>query len=297
MILITGATGKTGRHIIAALQRRGEPVRAMARSENVLELATDGVEAVQADMLDEAAVRAALDGVRAVVVIGPTFNTQEIAMGRSVINAAVATGVRRVVQLSVYSPQIETLVNHQSKLSTEDYVVKSGLEYTILQPMHFMQNYDPVKAAGLGRLRLPYTISEPRSYIDVADVAEVAAITLTEPGHLYAVYPLSGGELLSTEDVAALIAARAGVEISCEEVSVPEFVEWVSGPDGLPGYMVDGLHRLFTYYSRHPLLGNPNVLRWLLGREPTTFAQFVDRTLGEGTKEALPWAVATQRTD
>lgn len=92
MILVTGATGKTGRGIAAALRRRGEPVRVMARSENVLEMEADGVEAVQADILDEASVRAALAGARAVVVIGPTFNTQGIAMGRSVINAAVATG-------------------------------------------------------------------------------------------------------------------------------------------------------------------------------------------------------------
>lgn len=160
--------------------------------------------------------------------------------------------------------------------------------------MHYMQNYDPVKAAERGRLRLPYTISEPRSYCDVADVAEVAALTLTEPGHLYAVYPLSGGELLSTEEVAALIGARAGVEIAREQISVPE---WVGGTAGLPGYMVDGLHRLFTYYSRHPLLGNPNVLRWLLGREPTTFGEFVDRTLAEGNEESLPWAVAGESRD
>ncbi|HVO53841.1 MAG TPA: NmrA family NAD(P)-binding protein [Solirubrobacterales bacterium] len=292
MILVTGATGKTARNVIEALGRRDEPVRALARSSNVHELEADGVETIQADMLDPQAMRAAMDGVRAAVFIGPTLNTQEVAMGRNVIDAAVAAGVPRFLQLSVAHPQIETLVNHQSKLATEDYLVGSGLEFTILQPMHYMQNYDPLKASETGALRIPYDISLLRSYVDLADVGEVAAITLTEPGHVYATYPLSGADLISVEQIAALISQRAGVAVSAEQITPAAFAEMVSGSGNLSQYAIDGIHRLFTYYSFHPLLGNPNVLGWLLGRPPTTFEQYVDRCFATETPPPPPAWIA-----
>jgi uncharacterized protein YbjT (DUF2867 family) len=277
MILIPAATGKTGRLLIEALRRRDEPVRAMARSENVHELRTDGVETFAGDILDPAALREALDGVRGAVFIAPTFTPMEVAMGRSVIDAALAAGVERFLQFSVAHPQIDFLANHRAKLEVEDYLVNSGLDFTILQPMHMMQNYDPLKAASDGVLRMPYTVSLRRSFVDLADVAEAAAIALTEPGHTYATYPLCGPDLLSVEEVAAIIAARAGVEVGCEQLPISALIEAISEGHRLYPYTSDGIHRLFTYYSLHGLVGNPNVLRWLLGREPTTVEQYVDR--------------------
>src|SRR4051794_32615772 len=115
MILMTAATGKTGHHVIRALPERGETVRALARSDKLDELKRDGVETVRADLLDIPSIVAAMEGVRAVVHVGPTFDPREITMGQNVIDAAKRAGVERIVLFSVAHPTIEFLLNHQAK--------------------------------------------------------------------------------------------------------------------------------------------------------------------------------------
>jgi uncharacterized protein YbjT (DUF2867 family) len=285
MILITAASGKTGRHLVDGLRERGQMVRLLARSASVHEMRADGVETVSADMMNPEDLRSALDGVNAVVHIGPVFHPLETAMGQFVIDGAVAAGVRRFVYFSAYQPQIDFLVNHQAKLRIEDYLINSGLDFTILQPMHYMQNVDPAQVAREGVLRLPYSMSTPLAFVDLVDVAEVATRVLTEDGHVYATYPLCGTDLLSGTGIASQVAERAGVEIRGEEVAIPDFLTILAGEHPLPRYVVDGFYRLFTYYSLHGIRGNPNVLRWLLGREPGTFTQYIERNLAsESTK-------------
>ena len=279
MILMTAATGKTGHHVIRALRERGETVRALARSDKLDALEGDGVETVRADLLDVSAIEAAMEGVRAVVHVGPTFDPREITMGQNVVDAAKRAGLERVVYFSVYHPQLEFLLNHQAKSRVEDYLVTSGVPYTILQPMHYLQAIDPVQVAKDGALRLPYSMTTPLSFVDIADVAEVAAKVLAEDGHLYASYPLCGSDLLSGEQVAEIVGKEAKKDIASEQIALPDFIEMVSGGHPLPHHVLDGLYRLFTYYGLHGITGNPNVLRSLLGREPTTMAEYVRREL------------------
>ncbi len=287
MILVTAANGKTGRHVIGALRARGVVVRALARSEAVHEQRSEGVETIAGDMLDATVLRDALQGVRAVVHIGPAFHPFETAMGQAVVDGARVAGVRRLVQFSVSHPQLDFLANHQAKLRVEDYVVNSGLDYTILQPMHYMQNFDPLQIADEGVFRLPYSLTMPLSFVDLVDVAEVAARTVIEDGHIYATYPLCGTDLLTGMEIAAQVAKRSGVAVRGEEIPVGEFIAAISGGHPLPRYTVDALHRLFTYYGLHGITGNANVLRWLLGREPGSFAEFVDRGLNSASGPRL----------
>jgi uncharacterized protein YbjT (DUF2867 family) len=279
MILVTAAGGKTGLHVIRSLRERGEPVRALGRSAAVHELRADGVETIQGDVLDVTTLRNALDGARAVVSIGPTFHPYEVTIGQAVALGAMAAGVNRLVQFSVYHPQLDFLVNHQAKLRIEDFVANSDLEYTILQPMHYMQNIDPKAAAAAGVLRLPYSMSTRLSFVDLVDVAEIAAKVLTEDGHGYATYPLCGSDFLSGDEVAAAVADASGSSVVGEEISVSAFLAMISADHELTRHAIDGFHRLFLYYGLHGIRGNANVLRGLLGREPTTIKQYVERSL------------------
>jgi hypothetical protein len=103
------------------------------------------------------------------------------------------------------------------------------------------------------------------------------AQVLTEDGHVHATYPLCGSDLLSGHEVAGMIRAGTGATIEAVEISPAQFLQDV-WPDGAPHrHTVDGLMRLFTYYGLRGITGNANVLRWLLGREPTTFSQYVAR--------------------
>jgi uncharacterized protein YbjT (DUF2867 family) len=277
VILVTAAGGNTGAHVIPALRARDQAVRALGRSERVHELGGPGVDTVAGDMLDSSFLDRALEGVDTVVYIGPAFHPQEAAMGRAVVEAACRAGISRFVQFSVAHPQLEFLLNHQAKSRVEDDLVGSGLDYTILQPMHYMENFDPVTIAREGTLRLQYSLATPLAFVDLADVADVAALVVTEPGHSYATYPLCGSDLLTGHEIAALISTRTGAPVVGEQWDLEEFLAAIGQHRALPRYTIDGLYRLFTYYGLHGITGNPNVLRWLLGREPTTFAQYVDR--------------------
>ena len=279
MILITAASGMTGRHLVPALRQRGQKVRALARSASLEDMRGDGVQTLQGDMLDPATLRRALDGVSAVIHIGPAFDPLEEAMGRAVVDGALAAGVPRLVQFSVYHPEIDFLINHQVKRRVEEYVVSSGLRYTILEPMHYMQNIDPAAVVEAGVLRLPYSLATPLAFVDLADVAEVAARVLTEDGHDYATYPLCGSDVLSGDDLVKVIARISGSEIVGEEIPVSAVLEAIAGGGRLPRYVEDGLRRLFGYYGLYGIRGNANVLRWVLAREPTSFAQYVRGSL------------------
>jgi uncharacterized protein YbjT (DUF2867 family) len=279
VILVTAAGGKTGRHVIGQLRRRGLPVRALARGERVHALRADGVETISADMLDASALARAFAGVSGVVHIGPTASQQEVAMGVAVADAAAAAGVERFVLFSVYHPQLEYLVNHQNKARVEDYVVTAGLPYTILQPMHYLQNVEPLQAVRDQALRLPYSMQRRLSFVDLADVAEVCAKVLVEDGHRHATYPLSGRDHLSGDEVAAIISERAGSTVAAEAIPLPAFLDLVGRHAPLGAYQRAYLTRLMTYYDAFGISGNGNVLRWLLGREPTTMREYVARVL------------------
>jgi len=280
MVLVTAAGGMTGRHLVPALVTAGLRVRALGRSNRIHDVRGDHVETTAGDMLDPAVLARALRDIDAVIHIGPRFHPLEVAMGRAVIDGATAAGVRRFVQFSVHSPTIEFLVNHQTKAAVEDYLFSSSLEWTILQPQHYLQNFDPVQIVENGRFRLQYSLDTPLSFVDLDDVCLAAAKVLTEDGHAYASYPLCGSDVLTGHQIAAAVADRSGVEVRAEQIALPRFVETLTRGGPVPHYVIDGLYRLFTYYGLHGIRGNPNVLRWLLGREPSDFASYIDRSLG-----------------
>ena len=172
MVLVSGATGKTGRHIVASLIERGHAVRALAHSErsrHALEV-TGVQDVVMADMLDPSALLRAMDGMHAVVHIGPAMHQKETVMGENMIDAARAAGVSRFVYSSVAHPQIEGLLNHQAKLPVERYLIESRLSYTILQPMRYMQNVSVPEVVEKGVFTLPYSLDVQMSFVDLADV-------------------------------------------------------------------------------------------------------------------------------
>lgn len=279
MILVTSAGGKTGRHVIRALRQRNLPVRALARTERIHALAADGLDTIAGDMLERAVLERAFDGVTAVVHLGPTANQHEVAMGIAVADAARAAAVDRFVLFSVYHPQLEFLINHQNKARVEDYVVTGHLPYTILQPMHYMQNHDAAAAVRDGKLGLPYSTHQRLSFVDLVDIAEVCASVLTEDGHLHATYPLCGSDYLSGDEFAAIIADVAGEPVTAELVPFERVLQFMGVDASLGHYQRSYLTRLFGYYDAFGISGNPNVLRFLLKREPGTVRDYVRRSL------------------
>lgn len=244
-----GAAGKTGRAVVQALTTRRSGVRPLVRRP----IGLPGEVAV--DMTDGSSLRRALIGVNALYHLAPNVHPDEVAIGRLVIAASRDAGIRNFVFHSVLHPQIEAMPHHWAKLRVEEALIESALSWTILQPCAYQQNLVPVD----GRLRVPYNIDAPFSLVHLEDVAEAAAVVLTEPGHDFAIYELCGPERVSVRQV----AKRLGVGVEAVPVGVWRQEERSSG---LGAYALDALSAMFVHYDRHGFVGNPRILEQLLGR-------------------------------
>lgn len=280
MILVTGAGGKTGQAVIRALRARDTAVRGLVRRQSQMSLLESwGAEAATGDMLSAADVRQAAEGVSAVYHIAPNMTRHERPMGRIAQEAAAAVGAKFVYH-SVLHPQTEAMPHHWHKMHVEENLLESGIPFTILQPAPYMQNLLAYEASMReeGTLMLPYPPETKLSLVDLADVAEAAAVVLTEPDHEGATYELVGTVPLTQQEVAQHFSQQLGREVRAFAQPLAQW-ETQARKSGLNGYTVDSLLRMFNYYAHHGLVGNPNVLTWLLGRRPTTFSQFLERVL------------------
>ena len=216
-VAVLGGHGKTGRAVCAAL--------------------ADPVPLGRADWPDLAR---ALDGCEAAYVIAPNLHPDEPAYIASVLRALAEAGVGRVVYHSVASPYVPAMPHHLGKAVSEDLVRRSGLDWTILQPGAYLQNLDLT-----GPLEVPYSLDVPFGFLDLADLGRVAALVLTQDGHVGATY-----ELATRVATVRELAAEAGVDVDVRQVPDPGTHPWLSA--------------MFAYYDDHGLPVGTRVLASLL---------------------------------
>jgi len=286
MILVTGAAGKTGRAIIRALAAREQTVRALIHRDEQAQLVRSlgAQEAVVGDMRDERTLRLATRGVRAVYHICPNVSPDEIQIGKAAISAAQEAGVEQFVFHSVLHPQTEAMTHHWNKLRVEETLFESRLPYVILQPASYMQNV----LAGWQAIvehavyAVPYSVETRMSMVDLEDVAQAAAVALTEPGHLGATYELAGPEVLTQTQVAEILSRQLRRSVRAEQVTIEAWTRQAQS-SGMGAYQIETLVKMFRYYDRYGFWGNPRALTYLIGRAPTKFETFVERTKRERT--------------
>lgn len=281
MILVTGASGKTGKAVIQSLSRV-ESVRAFVRDGKYVETLTSlGAEKVfVGDLEDQSALLSATENVRAVYHICPNMNPHEAEIGKIILEAAKQNGVEHFVYHSVLHPQIEGMNHHWQKMRVEEMIFESGLSFTILQPAPYMQNLlaNWTSIVEEGVLRVPYSVYAKFSFVDLDDVAEVAKIVITEPSHKNAVYELAGTNPTSHAEVAETFSRVLKREVEAEK---KEIGDWRLGASGLTEYALENLVRMFEYYDQWGLVGNPNVLKWILKKTPRSLEDFIERVVKE----------------
>jgi NAD(P)H dehydrogenase (quinone) len=280
MILVTGAGGKTGKAVIRALASRGEAVRAFVhRAEQDTPVTHAGAQTVSVgDLQDETALALAAQGAQAIYHICPNVTPLEVPIGRAVMTAAVRSGVRRFVYHSVLHPQIEAMPHHWDKLRVEEMLLAADFDLTVLQPTAYMQNLlaSWTSIVEQGVYRVPYPPATRLSLVDLDDVAAAAALVLTASGHGGATYELVGTAPLDQHEVAETLARALGRPVRAEQQTIADW-NTQARASRMGDDQREILIKMFSHYERHGLIGNANVLRWLLGREPATLLDFARR--------------------
>ena len=203
-------------------------------------------------------------------------------MGQLVINAARGARVSHFVYHSVLHPQTESMPHHWFKLRVEEYLIESGMPYTILQPAAYMQNITSslLEIVEKGVYQVPYSVNTRLSLVDLMDLADAAAIVLTNQEHQGAIYEMVGTKALSQQDIALVLGEVLGRRIQAQQVSLA-YWERQAKTSGLDSYQIDTLVKMFQHYEQFGFAGNVGVLGWLLGRQPTSLKYGLKREIAE----------------
>jgi len=208
-ILVIGATGRVGRHVVDQLVRRDAVVRVLTRDPAKVSFPT-GVEVAQGDLLDIDAIRSALNGVRTLFLLNAVTG-DEFTQALVTLNLAREAGIERVVYLSVFEADRAVNVPHFAvKYGAERMLEQMGFGATILRPTYFIDNEVMVKDVILNHDVYPVPIGgKGVAMVDARDIAEVAAIELIRRDTADAALPIEtinvvGPETLTGEAVAAI---------------------------------------------------------------------------------------------
>ena len=277
-ILVVGAAGKFAGLVVPELVKRGVVVRGLTTDPDHADVARKNgtAEVAVGNLRDIDSLRAALDGVSGVFYIAPDFVPDEVQLGLNMVEAAKSAGVRRIVFSSAIHPILSKLSNHAAKAPVEEAIVGSGMEYSILHPTLFYQNYAAAwpQVAKTGVFTEPYSAEQPVTRVDYRDVAEVAAIALTEDRLLYGTFELGGEGNLDRHGVAAIMKEVLEREV---EAQTAPFEEWANMA-GIPGDgpVRPGLKKMYAWYDAHGFPGNTLTLRAILRREPRTLKAYFE---------------------
>jgi uncharacterized protein YbjT (DUF2867 family) len=194
------------------------------------------------------------------------------------IAAAVSAGVKYVVKLSGIMPDLDSPFRFaRMHGEIERRLEASGMAFTHLRAGEFMPAYfrQVPSIIARGMLFLPMENAKIAS-IDVGDIAEIAATVLTSSGHEGKIYPLTGPEALSMAEVAEKLSAATGKRIQYVNVA-PDDAKNAQLAAGVPPYLADGLAELFAERRKGKEAQVSPVAQTLLGRRPTSFAEFAER--------------------
>ncbi|MCS3470928.1 uncharacterized protein YbjT (DUF2867 family) [Pseudomonas sp. JUb42] len=284
-ILVTGATGNTGRKTIEILTSKGVPVRALVHKEDERSsgLRAMGAEVVVGNLLDLNAVRSALEGIRTAYFIYPIAPELLEATARFA-QAAIEAGVEAVVNMSQISARRESksmaALNHWTAERVFDW---SGLAMTHLRPTYFAQwlIYPNFRAQILdkGQIRLPF--GEGRhAPIAVEDQARMIAAILENPrAHQGKTYTLHGPVELSQQGIADAISEVLGRKIIYQPIGLEEYKEELL-QSGRSNFLVQHLGEVALDYQHGVFAGEDNIIRETTGIAPMTVQEFV--TLHKG---------------
>lgn len=276
MIAVLGATGTIGSHVARALAEAGDPARALVRDPESFAL---DLPVVNVDMLDPDSVHAAIEGATVVFLLTP-HGPEQALMERIALDAAVATGAKRIVKISGSGPSLgpngasPTAATHWH---SERAIEASGLLFQFLRPSFLMQNLlemkpvGPFLAAPMGHAQI--------AMVDARDVAACAVELLRGESMPSAPWQLTGPAGVNFDNVARLLDVRY--------VNVPpRIAEAALRRRGATPFEIDHAMRMAAFFaSGADGTATDDVFR-ITGMQPRSLDEFFeDHSIGTHVRE------------
>jgi len=281
MVLITGASGTVGREVLREVAQIGVKFCAMYRSKEEAAKVSPGIRTVVADFSDAKSLQGALEGVESVFLVCSPVQ-QLVELEGNMIDACKKGGVKKTVLNSALGAGDYDKSFPSWHRKVEDKLKSSGMEYVILRPNGFMQNILAFLAPSIRAQGAFYDAmgNTKTSYVDVRDVAAVAAKVLTARGHEEKIYELNGPEALTQDEIAKRIAEKSGKAVS--HVNIPrEAHEKAMLELGMPEWQVKALIELQDYYVSGRAAAVDGVVEKVLARRARTMDAFLTENAGE----------------
>ena len=259
-VAVVGGRGKTGRAVTRALESRGVVVSSLGRR-------------------DIDALPRALADADALYLIAPNMYADEPAFVRYILEHARAVGVRRIGYHSVAAPYVPAMPHHVGKADAENLVRMGPLDWTILQPCAYVQNFLPALRSDDPTLRVAYSPRTLFGLVDLVDVGEAAATVLLSADHIGATYELGGPALVSVDDVATVAGQVLGRELPVDPITIDQWR--TTDGAGIDPRVRDWLAAMFAYYDEFGLPVGSLALAALLDRQPTALEATLRRDLSD----------------
>ncbi|MEK7330012.1 MAG: NmrA family NAD(P)-binding protein [Candidatus Eisenbacteria bacterium] len=274
--LVLGATGTVGSNVVRELLARRQQVRALSRNPEKARSLGPNVEAVKGDLLEPTTLSTLYDGVDGAFVLNPVSQT-EANEGLMAVSAARTAGAKRIVYMSVQQvDRAPHLPHFGSKLGVEAAVKASGAAWTILRPSNFFQNDYWYRDALLQYGVYPQPLGDVGvSRVDVRDIAELAAIALTQAGHEGRTYEVVGPRALTGAQVADLWSGALGRKVAYAGDDLDAWEK--QSLQYLPAWMVYDFKLMYRHFQEKGLRGSDAdvaAVTQALGHPPRRFEDF-----------------------
>src|ERR1700735_2989740 len=277
-VLVTGATGTVGSELVKALLQRGAEGRALTSKQPDPGTFPGAGESVLGDPTDPLSVAEAMKGVHKLFLLNGNV-ADELTQALTAYGLAKKAGLKHVTYLSVFkADQFLEVPHFAAKSTVEEALRVGGLPYTILRPGYFFQNERRLKPVltGPGVYPIPAG-NQGLAAVDVCDIAEAAAISLTQEGHAGKTYDLVSSEMLSGPGAAAIWSKLLGEKITYAGHADFDGFEAQLRKTGMPSWAAYDLRVMLQGYVERGLTNTEDqTARFaaLLGHQPRTYSNF-----------------------
>lgn len=276
-ILVIGASGRLGSVVLKDLLNRGGSVRALVHKQRTLPQA---VEIAIGDLSDPPSIRKALEGIEKLFLL-VSDTVDELRQALTAYGLARRAGVKHITYLSVFqADRFLDIPQFAAKAAVEEVIKKYDVPFTILRPGYFIQNDARVKEMVTGPGVYPIPIGDRGiASVDIRDIAEAAATSLTSEGHAGKTYNLVSGELLSGPLAAAVWSDILRKPIQYAGHDDFDAFEKQVQKNGAPSWLAYQVRAMFQGWVERGWATSPSDVAGcasLLGHRPRTYRSYAE---------------------